>query len=129
MAVVVAAAVAAVAADVGGGGGGGAAACATAMPSPDAQFVAAAGGRGGGGGGGGFGGGGGGGLVAPGVYKVTMTAGGKSYTTTITVRRDPSLKDGDNGGGGPFALDALDPDDPNFRAMEKDRRKTGGGGE
>jgi hypothetical protein len=82
-----------------GGGGGGTAACATPIPAPDQQFVAAAGGRGGGGGGG-FGGGGGGGLVAPGTYKVTMTAGGKTYTGTIAVRRDPSLKDPEAGGGG-----------------------------
>ncbi len=61
-----------------GGFGGGAAACMTAAPAPGAQT--GGGGRGGGGGGGGFGGGGGGGRVAPGTYKVTMTAGGKTYT-------------------------------------------------
>jgi hypothetical protein len=80
----------------------------TAAPAPGAQ--AGGGGRGGGGGGGGFGGGGGGGRVAPGTYKVTMTAGGKTYTSTITVRQDPLLKDGDSGGA-TLAIDAeeLDP--------------------
>jgi hypothetical protein len=52
-----------------------------------------AGGRGGGGGGGGGrGGGGGGGQVEPGTYRVTMTANGKTYTSTITVREDPIAK-------------------------------------
>ena len=32
------------------------------------------------------------GRVAPGVYKVTMTANGKPYTNTITVRPDPMLQ-------------------------------------
>ena len=79
----------------------------TAALAPGAQ--AGGGGRGGGGGGG-FGGGGGGGRVAPGTYKVTMTAGGKTYTSTITVRQDPLLKDGDSGGA-MLAIDAeeLDP--------------------
>jgi hypothetical protein len=48
---------------------------------------APAGGRGGGGGGGR--GGGGPVRVAPGVYKITMTANGKAYTNTITLRPDP----------------------------------------
>ena len=57
------------------------------------QASAQGGGRGfGGGGGGGRGGGGGAGLVEPGTYKVTMTANGKTYTSAITVRRDPMLK-------------------------------------
>jgi hypothetical protein len=50
-----------------------------------------AGGRGGGGGGG-RGGGGGGGQVEAGTYRVTMTANGKTYTSTITVREDPIAK-------------------------------------
>jgi hypothetical protein len=50
-----------------------------------------AGGRGGGGGGG-RGGGGGGGQVDAGTYRVTMTANGKTYTSTITVREDPMAK-------------------------------------
>jgi photosystem II stability/assembly factor-like uncharacterized protein len=68
------------------GGGGG---CMTPVPAPGAQ--AAGGGRGGGGGGGGRGGGGGG-QVPAGTYKVTMTANGKTYTSTITVREDPMIK-------------------------------------
>jgi hypothetical protein len=66
----------------GGRGGGGGGPCLVAANAPQAP-----GGRGGGGG---FGrGGGGAGRVPPGVYKVTMTANGKPYTTTITVRPDP----------------------------------------
>jgi photosystem II stability/assembly factor-like uncharacterized protein len=68
------------------GGGGGA----CMMPAPTPGVVAGGGGRGGGGGG--FGGGGGAGRVPAGTYKVTMTAGGKTYTSTITVRQDPLLK-------------------------------------
>jgi hypothetical protein len=60
------------------------------MPAPTPGVVAGGGGRGGGGGG--FGGGGGAGRVPAGTYKVTMTAGGKTYTSTITVRQDPLLK-------------------------------------
>ena len=48
------------------------------------------------GGGGGGRGGGGNPQVEPGIYKVTMTANGKTYTSAITVRRDPMLK-GDAG--------------------------------
>jgi photosystem II stability/assembly factor-like uncharacterized protein len=68
------------------GGGGGA----CMMPAPAPGATAGGGGRGGGGG---FGGGGGAGRVPAGTYKVTMTAGGKTYTSTITVRQDPLLKD------------------------------------
>jgi hypothetical protein len=70
----------------------------------------AGGGRGGGGGGGGFGGGGAA-RVAPGTYKVTMTANGKTYTSTITVRQDPLLKESSDSGGAMLAIDAqeLDP--------------------
>jgi hypothetical protein len=70
-----------------GFGGGAGAAC---MMAPNYAPVPA--GRGGGGGGGGRGGGGGAGLVAPGSYKVTMTVGGKTYISSITVRQDPMLK-------------------------------------
>jgi hypothetical protein len=56
------------------------------MPAPFDAPVA--GGRGGGGGGRG---GGGGGLVAPGTYRVTMTANGRTYTSAVSVRRDPML--------------------------------------
>ena len=30
-------------------------------------------------------------VVAPGVYKITMTANGKSYSNTIVLRPDPIL--------------------------------------
>jgi hypothetical protein len=52
-----------------------------------------AGGRGGGGGGGGGGRGGGGaaGPVEPGTYRVTMTANGQTYTSSVSVRADPML--------------------------------------
>jgi photosystem II stability/assembly factor-like uncharacterized protein len=74
------------------GGFGGA--CLTPAPTPGAE-VATGGRRGGGGG---FGGrGGGNNRVDPGTYKVTMTASGKTYASTITVRRDPLLKDGNVG--------------------------------
>ena len=88
----------------GGQAGGGGAACLT----PPA--VAAAGGRGGGGGGGGRGGGGGAGRVPPGVYKITMTANGKPYTSTITVRPDPM---GPTMGPGASGLLAIDGDGMN----------------
>ena len=65
-----------------GGQGGAGGACLT---------VPATGG-GGGGRGGGRGGGGGAGRVPPGVYKITMTANGKAYTNTITLRADPWVK-------------------------------------
>jgi hypothetical protein len=67
----------------GGRGGGAPAACLIA-----ANQAPAPGGRGGGGGGRG---GGGGGLVPPGDYRVTLTAGGQTYTQSIRVRRDPML--------------------------------------
>jgi hypothetical protein len=64
-----------------GGAGGGVAAC-LAPPNNAAPT-----GRGGGGG---FGGGGGNvGRAQPGTYKVTMTANGKTYTSTITLKADP----------------------------------------
>jgi photosystem II stability/assembly factor-like uncharacterized protein len=69
----------------GGRGGGGGGPC-LVVPATDAPT----GGRGGGGGGG-RGRGGGGGQVSPGTYRVTMTAGGKTYTSSITVRQDPML--------------------------------------
>jgi hypothetical protein len=76
---------------------------------PDAEAIAAfkeaqqraqAAGRGGGGGG--FGGGRGRGgaqgpqgeLAPPGDYRVTMTAGGKTYTTRLRIRQDPMLDEG-----------------------------------
>jgi photosystem II stability/assembly factor-like uncharacterized protein len=70
----------------GRGGGGAPAACLSV-----ANTGAPAGGRGGGGGGGGRGGGGAG-RVAPGIYKITMTANGKTYSNTITLRADPIVK-------------------------------------
>jgi hypothetical protein len=75
----------------GGRGGGGAGAACLTEPNQGGG-----GGRRGGGGGGR--GGGGGGRVDPGVYKVTMTAGGQTYTSTITIEADP-LRDGDVNGG------------------------------
>ena len=71
----------------GGRGGGGAVGACLLAPNP----APAAGGRGGGGGGGGRGGGGGAGAVTPGTYRVTMTANGQAYTSSITVRADPML--------------------------------------
>ncbi len=71
-------------AQFGGRGGGAPAACLIASNQAPAP-----GGRGGGGGGGR--GGGGGGLVPPGDYRVTLTAGGQTYTQSIRVRRDPML--------------------------------------
>ncbi|MEO6224079.1 MAG: hypothetical protein ABIP90_12600, partial [Vicinamibacterales bacterium] len=69
----------------GSGRGGGGGAC---LLPPNA--APAGGGRGGGGGG--FGrGGGGGATVAPGTYRVTMTANGTTYTSSVTVRADPML--------------------------------------
>lgn len=64
-----------------GGGGGVGGAC---LVSPSAAAPA---GRGGGGG---FGGGGGTlGRAQPGTYKVTLTANGKTYTSSITLKADP----------------------------------------
>jgi photosystem II stability/assembly factor-like uncharacterized protein len=82
----------------GGRGGGGAPAACLVQPANEPPQA----GRGGGGGGGGRGRGGGGGMVAPGTYRVTMTANGKTYTNSITVRRDPMLDgvDGAAGSGG-----------------------------
>ncbi|MEZ5318709.1 MAG: hypothetical protein R2752_15020 [Vicinamibacterales bacterium] len=66
----------------GRGGGGG-----PCLIDPAAQPQGGGGRRGGGGG---FGrGGGGGGRVDPGTYKITMTANGRTYTSTIQVRPDP----------------------------------------
>jgi hypothetical protein len=79
----------------GGGGGqgrGGAGVAQGPCLTAVAAVQAGGGGRGGGGGGGGRGGGGGGGRVAPGVYKITMTANGKPYTGTITLRPDPIIQ-------------------------------------
>ncbi len=70
----------------GRGGFGGGGQCMTPVPAMGAQT---GGGRGFGGG---RGRGGNAGLVPPGTYKVTMTANGKAYTSTITVRQDPILK-------------------------------------
>jgi hypothetical protein len=72
--------------------------------------IAVVGGRGGGGGGGGRGGGGGAGRVAPGVYKVTMTANGKTYSNTITVRPDPMGRGGNIPPGTLLAIDAAEMD-------------------
>ncbi len=83
----------------GRGGAGGGGAC-LVPPATDAP----AGGRGGGGGGGGGGrGGGGGGRVPPGSYRVTMTANGKTYSSSVTVRQDPMM-DGLGGAPGGIAL-------------------------
>jgi photosystem II stability/assembly factor-like uncharacterized protein len=86
-------AAAAAAAGRGGGGGGGRGGGGVAGPCLLAPNPApAAGGRGGGGGGGGGrGGGGGAGAVTPGTYRVTMTANGQTYTSSVTVRADPML--------------------------------------
>jgi hypothetical protein len=61
-----------------------------ATPVPE---TAAQAGGGGGGGRGGRGGGQGpqGEPAGPGVYKVTMTVNGKTYTSRLTVRPDPML--------------------------------------
>jgi photosystem II stability/assembly factor-like uncharacterized protein len=88
----------------GGFGGGGGGAC-LVQPS----LGAPAGGRGAGGGGGGGGGGrggGGGGRVPPGTYKITMTANGKAYTSTIEVREDPMVRSGGVPPGATLAIDA-----------------------
>jgi len=69
----------------GGGRGGGGAAGACLIASNQAPAPA---GRGGGGGGRG---GGGGAQLEPGNYRVTLTAGGQTYVTGITVRPDPML--------------------------------------
>jgi hypothetical protein len=69
------------------GGGGGAAPAAPAGPAMCNVAGGGGGGRGGGGGGGGRGGGGGG--VQPGVYKVTLTVGGKDVgSQTFKVLED-----------------------------------------
>jgi photosystem II stability/assembly factor-like uncharacterized protein len=52
----------------------------------------AAAGRGGGGGRGGAGGAPQGSPAPPGEYRVTMTVGGKTYTGTIVIRKDPMLE-------------------------------------
>ena len=44
--------------------------------------------------------------LAPGVYKITMTANGKPYTTTITVRPDPMGPTMGPGASGLLAIDA-----------------------
>jgi hypothetical protein len=86
------------------------------MPAPAPGTQATAGGRGFGGGGGGGRGGGGAGLVPAGAYKVSMTANGKTYTSTIGVREDPLLKNGAMGEGGAavgalqYAIDAPNAD-------------------
>jgi hypothetical protein len=72
-------------------GGGGGPACLVPVQAGMSAPTPPAGGRGGGGGGG-RGGGGGGGQVDAGTYRVTMTANGKTYTSTITVREDPMAK-------------------------------------
>jgi hypothetical protein len=67
---------------------------------------AVGGGRGGGGGGGGGrGGGGGGGMVAPGSYRVTMVANGRTYVSSVQVRRDPMLNQIEGGGDIIYAAD------------------------
>ena len=67
----------------GGRGGGGAGAACLIDPGE-----ATGGGRGRGG----RGRGGGGGRVDPGVYRVTMTANGQTYTTAITIKADPMVR-------------------------------------
>jgi photosystem II stability/assembly factor-like uncharacterized protein len=86
----------------GGGFGGGGGACL----SQPTSAVAAGRGGGGGGGGGGRGGGGGAGRATPGAYKVTMTANGKTYTSSITLKADPLGVAAGMAGGGMLALDA-----------------------
>jgi hypothetical protein len=131
-----------------GGGGGGAAAAsavgaATAAQGGPPNFGGAAGGclsvpgpanaqgggrgGGGGGGGGGRGGGGGAGLVDPGSYRVTMTANGKTYTSAISVRRDP-LIDKMTGAERSAAIASLSTgmDDATAEAVRKANK--GGGG-
>jgi photosystem II stability/assembly factor-like uncharacterized protein len=92
----------------GRGGGGGGGACLIAANSGGGG----GGGRGGGGGGGGRGGGGGGGRVAPGSYKVTLTANGKTYVKTILVRADPMAQTRPGGLSPLLAIDAdaMDPE-------------------
>jgi len=81
----------------GRGGGGGGGAC---LVEPSV-------GGGGGRRGGGFGrGGGGGGRVDPGVYRVTMTANGQTYTTTIEIKADPIVREGGAPADAPLAIDA-----------------------
>ena len=79
----------------GGGGGGGGRGGQAAGPAPGCLAPPAVGGGGGGrggGGGGGRGGGGAAGRVPTGVYKITMTANGKTYSNTITLRPDPIVE-------------------------------------
>ncbi len=83
--------VAAPAGPAGAGGGGGRGGGAPAACLVASNQAAAPAGRGGGGGGGR--GGGGGGQIEPGTYKVTLTAGGQTYVSSLTVRRDPLLND------------------------------------
>jgi hypothetical protein len=111
-----------------GGFGGGGAACLT--PTPALGAVAPGGGRGGGGGGGGGrGGGGGAGLAAPGTYRVTMQVGGKTYTSSISVRLDPMI-DKMSGPERSAALASLAEgmDDATAEAVRKAVKAGGGGG-
>jgi len=71
----------------GGGRGGGGGACLSVPNTAPAEGRR-------GGGGGGRGGGGGAGLASPGTYRVTLTAGGITYTNSINVRLDPMLNEG-----------------------------------
>jgi hypothetical protein len=50
--------------------------------------------------------------VPPGVYKITMTANGKPYTSTITVRPDPMGASMPPGATGLLAIDAAEGLDP-----------------
>jgi photosystem II stability/assembly factor-like uncharacterized protein len=118
----------------GGRGGFGGGANATCLIQPS-DAPAQTGRRGGGGG---FGrGGGNAGRAAPGTYRVTMTANGKTYTGSIVLREDPMVRDGQVQGGGLLAIDAesgavTDPTDPEARerALEMAPRSVskGGGG-
>ncbi len=64
-----------------------------AAPACLLTATAAEGGGGGGRRGGGFGRGGGGATQAtPGTYGVTMMAGGRTYTSTISIRQDPMVR-------------------------------------
>ena len=71
-----------------------------------AAAPAVGGGRGGGGGGGGGrGGGGAAGMVPPGTYRVTMIANGRTYVSSVQVRRDPMLNQIEGGQPVVFAAD------------------------
>ena len=97
----------------GAGGGGGGRGGGPAFQGPGGggcllppAAPAVGGGRGGGGGGGGGrGGGGGGGMVAPGSYRVTMVANGRTYVSSVQVRRDPMLNQIEGGGDIIYAAD------------------------